>query len=78
LQRRRTGSLELTTVPATWNFLVQKVKKQKPRIPEPSPRLVFWSMVVGGLLIMAAVGYDYVTGSRDFATPAAAQASDGR
>jgi hypothetical protein len=58
--------------------MVRKAKKQKPRIPEPSPRFVFWSMVVGALLITAAIGYDFVTGSRDFAAPATAQASDGR
>jgi hypothetical protein len=55
--------------------MVRKGKKQKPRIPEPSPRFIFWSMVLAGLLITAAIGYDFVTGSADFGAPSTAQAS---
>jgi hypothetical protein len=56
--------------------MARKVKSQKPRIPEPSPRFILWSMVVGFLLIAAAIGYDYVTGSADFAAAPTAQAQD--
>jgi hypothetical protein len=49
---------------------------QKSHIPEPSPRFIFWSMVVGGLLIAAAIGYDFVMGGASFAAAPIAQARD--
>ena len=59
----------------TLNFMPRKVKKEKPLIPEPSPRFLIFCAVAAGVVMVAAIAYGFVTGSRDFATPSPAQAS---
>ena len=56
--------------------MARKVDKHKPGIPERSSAFLLWSMAVGFLMIAAAVGYDYVTGSAVFAAAPTAQAQD--
>jgi hypothetical protein len=59
----------------TLNFMPRKVKKEKPLIPEPSPRFLIFCVGAAGIVMMAALCYGFVTGSRDFTTPSAALAS---
>jgi hypothetical protein len=51
----------------------RKLKKEKPCIPEPSPRFLIFCAVAAGIVMVAAIAYGFVTGSRDFATPSPAK-----
>jgi hypothetical protein len=38
------------------------VPKRKPVIPEPSPRFVYWSGVIGIVILIAVIALDYANG----------------